>query len=31
VGFSKIAVVLGGLPDEIPVHERPTPEAPAGG
>jgi alkylhydroperoxidase family enzyme len=26
MGFSKIAVALGGLPDEIPVHEQPTPE-----
>jgi AhpD family alkylhydroperoxidase len=25
MGFSKIAVALGGLPDEIPVHEQPTP------
>ena len=25
LGFSKIAVALGGLPDEIPVHEQPTP------
>jgi alkylhydroperoxidase family enzyme len=31
LGFSKIAVALGGLPDEIPVHEQPTPEVPAGG
>ena len=30
MGFSKIAVALGGLPDEIPVHEQPTPEPPAG-
>jgi alkylhydroperoxidase family enzyme len=30
MGFSKIAVALGGLPDEIPVHEQPTPEVPAG-
>ena len=29
MGFSKIAVSLGGLPDEIPVHEQPTP-APRG-
>jgi alkylhydroperoxidase family enzyme len=29
MGFSKIAVALGGLPDEIPVHEQPTPEVPA--
>jgi AhpD family alkylhydroperoxidase len=29
LGFSKIAVALGGLPDEIPVHEQPTPELPA--
>jgi alkylhydroperoxidase family enzyme len=28
MGFSKIAVALGGLPDEIPVHEQPTPEPP---
>jgi alkylhydroperoxidase family enzyme len=27
MGFSKIAVALGGLPDEIPVHEQPTPSA----
>lgn len=27
LGFSKIAVALGGLPDEIPVHEQPTPRA----
>jgi alkylhydroperoxidase family enzyme len=25
LGFSKIAVALGGLPDSIPVHEQPTP------
>ena len=30
MGFSKIAVALGGLPDEIPVHEQPTPDVPAG-
>ena len=30
LGFSKIAVALGGLPDEIPVHEQPTPVVPAG-
>ena len=30
LGFSKIAVALGGLPDEIPVHEQPTPELPGG-
>lgn len=29
MGFSKIAVALGGLPDEIPVHEQPTPAVPA--
>lgn len=29
MGFSKIAVSLGGLPDEIPVHEQPTPDVPA--
>ena len=29
VGFSKIAVALGGLPDSIPVHEQPTPVCPA--
>lgn len=29
LGFSKIAVALGGLPDEIPVHEQPTPDVPA--
>ena len=29
MGFSKIAVALGGLPDEIPVHEQPTPDLPA--
>jgi len=28
MGFSKIAVSLGGLPDEIPVHEQPTPDVP---
>jgi alkylhydroperoxidase family enzyme len=28
MGFSKIAVALGGLPDEIPVHEQPTPVVP---
>ncbi|MEE2677089.1 MAG: carboxymuconolactone decarboxylase family protein [Myxococcota bacterium] len=28
MGFSKIAVSLGGLPDEIPVYEQPTPEIP---
>jgi alkylhydroperoxidase family enzyme len=28
MGFSKIAVALGGLPDEIPVHEQPTPQVP---
>ena len=27
-GLSKIAVALGGLPDEIPVHEQPTPDVP---
>lgn len=26
MGFSKIAVSLGGLPDAIPVHEQPTPD-----
>jgi hypothetical protein len=31
VGFSKIAVALGGLPDEIPVHEQPTPAGTSGG
>ena len=30
LGFSKIAVALSGLPDEIPVHEQPTPELPGG-
>lgn len=29
MGFSKIAVALGGLPDTIPVHEQPTPDVPA--
>lgn len=29
MGFSKIAVALGGLPDAIPVHEQPTPAWPA--
>jgi len=29
MGFSKIAVALGGLPDSIPVHEQPTPICPA--
>ena len=29
MGFSKIAVALGGLPDTIPVHEQPTPTCPA--
>ena len=29
LGFSKIAVALGGLPDVIPVHEQPTPDVPA--
>jgi AhpD family alkylhydroperoxidase len=29
MGFSKIAVALGGLPDSIPVHEQPTPAWPA--
>jgi len=29
MGFSKIAVALGGLPDSIPVHEQPTPTCPA--
>ena len=29
MGFSKIAVALGGLPDQIPVHEQPTPAWPA--
>src|SRR5262249_61259750 len=28
MGVSKIAVALGGLPDEIPVHEQPTPDLP---
>jgi hypothetical protein len=28
MGFSKIAVALGGLPDAIPVHEQPTPAWP---
>ena len=28
MGFSKIAVSLGGLPDEIPVYEQPTPDVP---
>ncbi len=31
LGFSKIAVALGGLPDEIPVHEQPTPQIPGNG
>jgi AhpD family alkylhydroperoxidase len=26
MGFSKIAVALGGLPESIPVHEQPTPD-----
>lgn len=30
LGFSKIVVALGGLPDEIPVHEQPTPQIPTG-
>ena len=30
LGFSKIAVALGGLPPEIPVHEQPTPDWPVG-
>ena len=30
MGFSKIAVSLGGLPDEIPVHVQPTPDLPEG-
>ena len=30
MGFSKIAVSLGGLPDEIPVHVQPTPDVPDG-
>jgi AhpD family alkylhydroperoxidase len=29
MGFSKIAVALGGIPDSIPVHEQPTPTWPA--
>jgi alkylhydroperoxidase family enzyme len=29
MGFSKIAVALGGLPDKVPVHEQPTPTCPA--
>jgi alkylhydroperoxidase family enzyme len=29
MGFSKIAVSLGGLPEQIPVHEEPTPDWPA--
>jgi len=28
MGFSKIAVSLGGLPDEIPVYVQPTPDVP---
>ena len=28
MGFSKIAVSLGGLPESIPVHEQPTPDWP---
>ena len=28
MGFSKITVALGGLPDKIPVHEQPTPTCP---
>ena len=28
MGFSKIAVALGGLPDSIPVHVQPTPVCP---
>jgi AhpD family alkylhydroperoxidase len=28
MGFSKIAVALGGLPETIPVHEQPTPDWP---
>lgn len=31
MGFSKIAVALGGLPESIPVHEQPTPDWPAAG
>jgi alkylhydroperoxidase family enzyme len=31
MGFSKIAVALGGLPDSIPVHEQPTPTCPEPG
>jgi hypothetical protein len=28
MGFSKIAVALGGMPDELPVNVQPTPDWP---
>ena len=31
MGFSKIALALGGVPDELPVHVQPTPDWPPGG
>jgi hypothetical protein len=30
MGFSKIALALGGVPDELPVHVQPTPDLPPG-
>jgi hypothetical protein len=30
MGFSKIALALGGVPDELPVMEQPTPDWPPG-
>lgn len=28
MGFSKIALALGGVPDALPVHVQPTPDVP---
>jgi alkylhydroperoxidase family enzyme len=29
MGFSKIALALGGVPDELPLNVQPTPDEPA--
>ena len=31
MGFSKLALALGEVPDDLPVHEEPTPDWPAAG
>jgi hypothetical protein len=29
MGFSKIALAIGGVPDDLPLMEQPTPDWPA--